>query len=428
MSPITPESIPDVADVRQGLAERFERWRVPILAGVAVAVLASVGLLAWISVRRDREDTLRTELHSITDDFQGNRTLYSLDDGQQPHANREVAEDQAKKLEELRARAAGTPVEPQALLHLALRRQILGEDDRVLAILEEIRTNFPDSPVLRIQSFDTDRASLVDRIAGISRRRREFAAQHKFLEPKGDTSVVALVETDLGNMRIVFFTDLAPKHADAFVLQAKNGGFNGTRLYYARRGEWIELGGGARTRNAEPRDDREDDPDLALGPEDAARTGVKHRRRMVTSVPLLSGDQADRFAVVLSEKRPDFDAVRTPFGELLDDDSAGVADRLASQLTYGEDAAFLDRRERTDYPYTPSRPVTIRRVSIWKEGVLAPGHAWDTSRVNTDTPEPGAPEAGAEEPEKKPEEKPAETPAEKPGETPPPPKDGGDGK
>jgi cyclophilin family peptidyl-prolyl cis-trans isomerase len=388
VSSFSPDSIPDVSEVREGLVHRLERHRVPILAGIAVAVLGSLGLLAWSSVGRERIENLRTELHSVTDDFRGNRTLYS---GVDAPPNRDLAEDQAKRLEEIRGRAAGTEVEPLVLLHLALRYQVMAEDAKVLALLDEIRAKHPGSSVLRIPSYDSDRAPLVERLASISKRRQAFAAEHRPVEPKPDTSAVALVETDLGKMKVVLYPDLAPRHAEAFLRVAKQGGFNGTRLYSARRGDWIELGGGDRGRNDEARDDRDDDPSVAMPPEDGARLKVKHRRRTVTSVPMLSGDQADRFAVVLSETRPDFDAVRTPFGELLDDESAATADRLGSALTYGEDAAFVNRRERSEFPNTPSRPVILRRVSVWKSGVLDAGHAWDTSRVDTDQPEP-APE------------------------------------
>ncbi len=87
--------------------------------------------------------------------------------------------------------------------------------------------------------------------------------------------------------------------------------------------------------------------------------------------------------------------MRTPFGELVDDDSAATADRLGSELTYGDDAAWVGRNEATQFPSTPSHPPVVRRVSIWKEGKLADGHAWDTSRVGTDQPEPSP--AGTEE-------------------------------
>jgi cyclophilin family peptidyl-prolyl cis-trans isomerase len=387
MSTFSPESIPDVADVREDLARRVERWRVPILGGLAVAVLGTLGLVAWSSLRRERLDAVRAELHGIVDDYEGRRSLFRLA-GMEPIVDREAAEEQAKRLEELRPRSEGTPVEPWRLLHLALRRQVLEQDDAAIAALRSIKTDHADSPVARLPSYDSDRTSLVDRLVSVSEKRRKFAAERKWVEPKPDASVVALVETDLGRFKIVFYRDLAPKHADAFARTAKAGGFNGTRLYQARKGEHVELGGGDRTRNDEPRDDREDDPALAIAPEDAARHYVKHRRRMVTSVPLLSGDQSDRFAIVLAETKAEFDGIRTPFGELLDDESAGVADRLGNAIVYGEDAAFVNRPQRTDYPWTPSEPVRIWRVSIWREGALDAGHAWDTARVNTETREP----------------------------------------
>jgi len=366
-----------------------ERWRIPVLAGLAVAVIGSLGLLAYGSVQRERMDALRSEMDAIVDDWSGRRALYS-NAGGDAQPNVDVAEEQAKKLEELAGRAAGTEVEPLILLQIALRRQITGDDAKAVAAIEKIRKDHPDAPILKVQAFDSERTSLADRIAATSRKRMEFNAKHVYVEPKPDPARYAVVETDLGTMKIVFYKDLAPIHIEAFVKQAKSGGFNGTRMYTARAGDLVELGGGDRTRNAELRDDREDDAAVALAPEPASRNYVKHRRRMVTSVPLLSGDQGDRFAIVLAATKPEFDAVRTAFGELLDDDSAAVADRLGSTLTFGADATYVDRKEKTDYPNTPSRPVFVRRVSMWNEGAMEAGHTWDTSRVNTDQPEPEA--------------------------------------
>lgn len=395
MAGFAPDAIPDVAEVREGLSTRFEKHRVAILGAFALVVGGSLALLAMGSVRRDREDRIRAEYHSIVDDYEGDRTLFTP--GGDPAPRKDVAKEQAGRLEALRARAKGAEVEPLLLLQLALRWQVAGEDAKAVAVLEELDAGFRDSPVLQIPSFDTDRASLVARLKAQSEARGKFAADLKFVEPKADLSVHALVETDLGAMKIVLFRDVAPKHAEAFLARAKAGAFNGTQAYVVHRGAWIECGGGDRTRNDDPRDDREDDPALALAPEDDARYLVKHRRRTVTSVPLLSGDQADRFAVVIAEARPEFDGVRTPFGQLLDDASASVADRIGSVMTYSQDAKKIGKKEERDFPYTPSSPVRIRRVSVWKEGALDAGHAWDTSRVNTDQPEPGKEETKPEE-------------------------------
>jgi cyclophilin family peptidyl-prolyl cis-trans isomerase len=391
MAPFTADSIPDVADVREGLLHRLERGRVPILAGLAVVVVGALALLALSAVRREKVDSLAARLHAITDEPEGDRTLFSVMRTGEVVTNRDVAAEQATALEGLRADAAGTEIEAQVLLHLAIRYQITENDDRCLAALADLRASHPESPVLALPSLDNDTRSLVDRIQSVSERRKKAGLVRKVVVPKPGASVTALVETDLGKMRIGFYEDVAPKHVAAFLEQAKKGAFNGTRVYQVRRGAFVEAGGGDRTRDAEPRNDRDDEDALAIPWEDTARYCVKHRRRTVTSVPLLSGDQVDRFAVVLSETREDFDGTHTPFGELLDDESAAVADRLGNALTYADDAAYLNRRERTDYPNSPSKPVLLRRVSIWRDGALDAGHAWDTSRVNTDQPEP-APE------------------------------------
>lgn len=393
MASFSPDSIPDVAEVREDLFQRLERWRVPILLGLAASVAGVLGLVAWSSSRAHTDDDLRTKMLSIVEDyenFEGPRRIFRFLQADSPAA-RETATKEAAKLEELRESAKGTEVEAWLLLHIALRRQSALEDDKALALFDELKTKHADSPVLRLPSHGADRASLVDHLAGISRTRRESAKERKWVEPKADRSITALVETDLGAMKLVFYRELAPKHVDGFIQTAKEGGFNGTRVYRAKRGDSIELGGGERTRNDEPRDDAEDDAAMSMAPEDATKVYVKHRRRMVSSVPLLTGDQRDRFTVVLAEAKADFDGIRTPFGELADDESAGVADRLGGVMVYGEDAVYINRKERTDYAFTPSKPVRVRRVSIWKDGALDAGHTWDTTRVGTETLEPGAP-------------------------------------
>ncbi|MHC4923353.1 MAG: hypothetical protein ACYTG4_04655, partial [Planctomycetota bacterium] len=151
-----------------------------------------------------------------------------------------------------------------------------------------------------------------------------------------------------------------------------------------------EAGGGEFTRNDDPRDDGEDHVEDALPPEDDATYGIRHDRGIVTSVKMLSGDQGDRFAIVLQDEKKDFDAVRTPFGELLDESSREVADRIAAVITYAKDALYQGKPEANRHPDTPSpaHAVTIWRVSIWKEGFPEKDHQWDTSRVDTDQPEP----------------------------------------
>jgi len=401
MATFTPESIPDVDEVREGLLEKMEQNRVLILVSLAVAVVGSLGTLAWSSVRRERLDTLRTEFHSIVDNFKGGETLYSRVGGVEV-ANVVLAAQQAESLVSVLEGARGTDLEPEVLFQIALRHQVAGNDAKALEVLGELRKNHPDAPVLLVGSFDSARDSLVDRVEDLSRRRMEFDAAHVYTPPKADVATVARVETDLGEMKVVFYRDRAPGHVEAFLRTARAGGFNGTQAYNLRRGEYVEMGGGDRTRNSTPVDDAEDDPALALEPEDAARIGIRHVRGMVTSVPLISGDQSDRFAVLIAAEKPEFNAVRTPFGELLDEASRTVADRLASAMTYSQDAMYQTRREAKEFPYTPSRPVRIRRVSVWREGVLAEGHAWDTTRVGTDQPEP--PPEGEEPSEEEPSE------------------------
>jgi cyclophilin family peptidyl-prolyl cis-trans isomerase len=391
--PSAPLPLPDVDSLRDTILEQLDRYRIPILGGLALAVFGGIGLTAWTVVRRDRIHTLHAELHSITDGFDG-QTLFKMVGGEFGIPNGEAARSQAERLLALRERARGTEVEPLALYLIGQRWQVAGEDAKALAVLDELQRDFPDAPVLRVPAFDSERTSLASAIAGISRRRAASESAHKYVPPVADPSTVALVEytggAGAGAFKIAFYPEHAPKHVEAFLSQAKSGGFNGTQMYLAQPGDLLAFGGGDRTRNDTPRDDSDDDPALSLPPEEKATFGIRHVRGTVTSVKLLSGDQGDRFAVVLAERKAEFDAGRTPFGEILDAAGLTACDRLAAVTTYSKDVMQQGRIEASSFPNTPSPTsrVVLRRVSIWKDGELDAGHTWDTSRVNTDQDEP----------------------------------------
>ncbi len=394
MNTIQTDSIPDIADVRESLIEKMERYRYAILGGLAVSVFGTLGVLAAVSLRQEKVDALRDQLNAIVAPAGQAKGLLLPDLRPDP----EVVKEQISALDAMREAVKGSPVEPDVLFHLALREQYAGNDDRVLTLAADLKERFPEAPILRVRSFDSETTPLLSHIEAFSRARREFAAAHKVERPAPDASYVARIETSEGEMKVVFFREQAPAHFEAFLRHAKSGAFNGTRIYLVRPGEWIEGGGGDFTRNDDPKDDGEDDAARALPPADAARARVRHTRGTVTSVPLLSGDQSDRFAIVLQEERPEFDGVRSPIGELLDEPSRQVADRIASRLTYGRDPVWTGRRQASAHPNTPSTPITIWRTSIFREGVLDEGHQWDTGRVGSMEPEPSPDPAPPETP------------------------------
>jgi cyclophilin family peptidyl-prolyl cis-trans isomerase len=382
MASFNPDAIPDISVVREGLLERLERHRYLILGGLAVAVFGSLGLLAWSSLRRERLDALHAELYAaLAGDESSGRAMFS--------PSPEDVKTSIPALESVRERARGTSVEPMVLFHLSQRKMLAGDDAGALAVAKELRDSHPDAPIVQLRMADADKVSVLGKIEQFSSSRKDFAARYTKERPAPDQVYTARVETDLGEMKIVFFREQAPRHAEAFLEQARKGAFNGTGFYLLRPGEWLEGGGSAYTRDSDPANDAEDDPALSLAPEDA-RFDIKHTRGTVTAVSLLSGEQSDRFAIVLQEKREEFDGVRTPFAELLDAPSREIADRIAAQQTYSQDAMYAGDRKASAFPYAPSRPVRIRRISVWKEGVLDAGHTWDTSRVGTDVPEPAA--------------------------------------
>jgi cyclophilin family peptidyl-prolyl cis-trans isomerase len=297
-------------------------------------------------------------------------------------------------------------VTPYAMSALIDAYAEVDDFDQALATLEQIRTRFKDF-VLNTASIDTpgEKAarSLAERSEAILRAEKEWRSRTAYVHPEPSKDRLALVETTAGNFWMAFYPDQAPDHVRNFIELAKSGWFNGTQVYEARRtasdvspAPMAFEAGSAASRYEGPDSVRDpgqhdrDEPTHVLDPEEA-RTTIRHRYGIVTSVLMPSGESARRFLVICAKQGLEsaYNRQNTPFAAVLDrEGSLATIDAIALAPTYGTDPTTKDHAEAArmrDHPYPP---IWIRRVSIWKDEKLEPGHTWDTARCGSSPSQP----------------------------------------
>ena len=396
---INPDAIPTSEQVRETLLDRFyypfqkQIWAV----GVVIA-LAIISILAMheVGTRRLNEQWDRYEAAVAT-----GRGASPAD----PDAQRRGADERITLLQRLVSDFPDDPVTPYAYTAMASAHVDAGRYEDALRVLDDVRTRFKDFP-LNTMSADVGQGgkerSLAERLESSIRGEKKWTDETAYVHPQPTSKWLALVETTAGNFWMGFYDELAPRHSANFLALAKSGYFNGTQVYQVRTGGRpeaptpmvFEAGSEASRYDAGPafRDPAlhdHDEPEATIDPGDA-RDRIRHLRGVVSAVTMPSGESSHRFMMVCAaEGRRSFDGQNTPFAAVLDrEGSLEAIDRICRVPTYGTDPKTAEDPETfrmRDHPYPP---VWIRRVSIWKDERLEPGHTWDTSRAGTSDPEP----------------------------------------
>ena len=229
--------------------------------------------------------------------------------------------------------------------------------------------------------------NLVDMEAKSVKDDLKWATEHDYAPPAPATDRVAVLRTELGDIYLNFFPDLAPKHVENFIRLAKLGAYNGTVFHFLEREpgrpEVVSgISGGDPYSFFYP-DPLKKDHILRWGsggvgyavPPEAARFKVLHRPGVVTSL-LQTGrprradwDNGAQFHVVL-ESSPNLDRKHTPFAVV--SEGMDVAHKIGQRTTaaehdaYRNDPAFT-RLETRDLVVQPTR---IDKVLIYRNGVL----------------------------------------------------------
>lgn len=397
-----PDAIPTSEQVRETL---FDRYYVPYKRQIwGVIIAAMLGIVAILAIREWR-DSQRNE--------QWSRFAAALRIEAEPGAPEaehiRALEEQSGVLRRLIADFPSAPVSPYALAEIAATEWRLKRFDDARATISRLSKEFPDFILSRSTTADfgdTVAVPLADRLDATLRSEAEWAKLTAYVHPEPSKNRAALIETTAGSFWIGFYPEQAPRHVDEFVTLAKSGWFNGTQVYHTRTNlaagsatpMLFEAGSAASKVNdaafaADPSLHDRDEPDHTIEPEDSRYT-IRHRRGVVCSVAMASGESARRFAVVTAPNGME-NSLRgrnTIFAAVLDKErSMAVAEQITMAPTFGTAPDTKDNPTLTGSRDHPSPAIFVRRVSIWSDERIESGHSWDTSRVGKQEAEPWEP-------------------------------------
>ncbi len=147
-----------------------------------------------------------------------------------------------------------------------------------------------------------------------------LAAEGKSQAPR------AILKTKFGEMEIVFFPELAPKHVESFLNLARKGYFNGTIFHRVIPGFMIQ-GGDPNTKDPSKRQ--------AYGTGGPGYTipaefnKIPHERGIVSAARTADPNSAGSQFFIMVAKSPHLDGQYTVFGEVVK--GIEVADKIVSQ-------------------------------------------------------------------------------------------------
>ena len=151
----------------------------------------------------------------------------------------------------------------------------------------------------------------------------------------------AILKTKFGEMEIVLFPELAPKHVESFVTLSKKGFYNGTIFHRVIPGFMIQ-GGDPLTKDPSKRDRYgTGGPGYTLP---AEFNKVPHERGILSAARTADPNSAGSQFFIMVDKAPHLDGQYTVFGEVIK--GMEVADMIVKQPRDPRDAP-LERIEMT---------------------------------------------------------------------------------
>ena len=136
----------------------------------------------------------------------------------------------------------------------------------------------------------------------------------------------AVITTKFGQMELVFFPELAPKHVESFLNLAKKGFYNGTLFHRVIPGFMIQ-GGDPNTKDPSQRHlYGMGGPGYTLP---AEFNRIPHERGIVSMARAADPDSAGSQFFIMVGKAPSLDGQYTVFGEVVK--GVEVADKIVNQ-------------------------------------------------------------------------------------------------
>ncbi len=140
-----------------------------------------------------------------------------------------------------------------------------------------------------------------------------------------DTTPHAVIETNLGNIELRFFPDVAPKHVENFLSLAKSGFYDGTIFHRVIPGFMIQ-GGDPNTKGMDKSKYGQGGPDYSVKAEFNDRS---HKRGILSMARSQDPDSAGSQFFIVVKDSPFLDGQYTVFGEVVS--GMDVADKIVSQ-------------------------------------------------------------------------------------------------
>lgn len=135
----------------------------------------------------------------------------------------------------------------------------------------------------------------------------------------------AVIETNLGNIELRFFPDIAPKHVENFLTLAKSGFYDGTIFHRVIPGFMIQ-GGDPNTKGSDKSKYGQGGPDYTIKAEFNKKS---HKRGILSMARSRHPDSAGSQFFIVVKDSPFLDGQYTVFGEVVS--GMDVVDKIVSQ-------------------------------------------------------------------------------------------------
>jgi peptidyl-prolyl cis-trans isomerase B (cyclophilin B) len=348
--------LPDPEEVQQSVRHFLEGFRARpgyyITIGVVLLAVA-FAVIAFLSMGPGAEENAFTPLVKRYD---AARMLLARD----ASAATPIADLEAY-VETIR----GTPEEGIGLWYAAIARyreawtadKVTFEErrphlEKAVAYLEELdkEPKFDDLFIAKDRWFTSGGPAPIRRLLEQAKADLGWAREHDRPEPEPDRSLVAVLRTELGDIYLAFYRTEAPEHAKAFVINVRQGTYNGTAFFFVRGGTEEPTGVMA----GDPftffyNDALRKDHILRWGgggtgfglPPEESRFRIFHRRGVVTSqrTERADWDNAVQFQILVG-RDTELDRVHTPFAKVIE--GMDVVDKIAKRKTAAQHSTFKD--------------------------------------------------------------------------------------
>jgi len=351
--PPIPLPDPEVVEARVSAALRIMRERKGYVAALAAAVvLLVVGALVVAN--------LGTSAGSPE---------YALLAQRYDAAKRELsralsAKDALVFLDAHIAKVRGTGVEGLGLWYGALahyREAWVGDKptledrrphlERAISYLKELKEERFDALLLaKAKWFSASGPPPIEQMLRQAEADLAWAKATSVSVPAPAAEPVAVIRTELGDIHLRFYPELAPRHVESFLTLATTGAYNGTAFHFLKGGTIAPEG----VMGGDPYSFFYNDPLLkahilrwgtggtgvGIRPE-ASRFSVNHVRGIVTSqrTDKADWDNGMQFQVVTATSRG-LDRIHTPFAMVVE--GMDVVDRIAKRKTAATHSIFRD--------------------------------------------------------------------------------------